>query len=189
MNTTYKPKVASLSPYQNARAKSLDFQQPNHPVLNCIAKLEDEFNLSIAVRQDYDTLALLKDLEGVVAFKSILKRNGTIISEGRSSIILGRSQKYFESSVLYCRNASITDAVLKGVKMLEAFTKEKDDSIELKEIYEDRAVELITPKQKSYLSELITTQVIDEAERERWQSSISEMTKDEASQAIQDFKN
>jgi hypothetical protein len=45
----------------------------------------------------------------------------------------------------------------------------------------------ITDRQKSYLAELIQSKVQDEDEKERWMSQMSELSKEDASQAIASF--
>ena len=50
-------------------------------------------------------------------------------------------------------------------------------------------VDLASDKQKSYLRELIRSNVFDEGKRKYWESQINQLTKDEASEKIQSFVN
>ena len=54
--------------------------------------------------------------------------------------------------------------------------------------YDSSGGDGITDKQKSYLLQLIQSNVADEDDREQQISQLDELTRDEASEAIQSFK-
>lgn len=63
---------------------------------------------------------------------------------------------------------------------------ESDKTAMYRGTYGPRETELATDKQKNYLRELINLNC-EEADREHWESQIDDLTKEEASEAIQRF--
>ena len=96
--------------------------------------------------------------------------------------------KFVERGVRYAFNASLIDAVVRSSKTLDALylktIDQEDTGTPIEKLYENK----ISDNQKSYLRQLININVVDERERNRWESEIEDMTKDEASTAIQSFK-
>ena len=94
-------------------------------------------------------------------------------------------------NISFAFHASFIDAVVRSTKLQDVFRPDRiphswnGPSVEASESCESG--ETITDKQKSYLLQLIQTNVADEDEREGMVSQIDEYTKEEASQAIQTF--
>ena len=102
---------------------------------------------------------------------------------GRGTAILTKVRKWLESSSRYSLNSAILDGVANSLKSLDALSLQGNSENTIEE------VELASDKQKSYLRTLISMNIINEAERSRWESQIEKMTKDEASGKIQFFMN
>ena len=117
-----------------------------------------------------------------------LKLGDSVLSIGRGTAVLNRMNKFVERGVRYAFNASLIDAVVRSSKTLDALylktIDQKDTGTQIEKLYENK----ISDNQKSYLRQLININVVDERERNRWESEIEDMTKDEASTAIQSFK-
>ena len=100
-------------------------------------------------------------------------------------------------TINYAFNASLVDAVVRSTKILDVFrpdatphpwngpSTDRPVAYDVKDVYD--TVDSITDKQKSYLLQLIQTNVADEDDRENLVAQIDEYTKEEASQAIKRF--
>ena len=166
--------------------KSFDISRDEHPVQKEIRKVVGSYQLAIDITIDTDTLAKLGHIKGLVALIAEVRRNGVVIGEGRGTAVLNRQNRFIERTVHSAFNSALLGAVAQSTKALDALVgynpSDTGDSVEA------ITDEGITDKQKSYLFELIQTNVADEDERNRWQSQIDGLTKDEASEAIQSFK-
>ncbi|MFZ2522744.1 MAG: hypothetical protein WAX44_02780 [Minisyncoccia bacterium] len=186
MKTLYKP-THIVSPFQVAKKKGYDVQDKNHPVQDEIRKIIGTYDLSATFEEDTQTLEMFRHIPGLVAFSCTLKHGAEVIGYGRGTAVLSRMNRFVERAIRTAFNGSLVDAVVKSTKMLDALRlepgKERTSYI-TEEIYEN---EPITDRQKSYLLELVFQNIEDEDERNRWSSQIDEMTKSEASNAIQVF--
>ncbi|MFA6969267.1 MAG: hypothetical protein WC217_01560 [Candidatus Paceibacterota bacterium] len=192
MNTAYKPRVAAVaSPYQIMKKEMLNVHSDEHPVQKEIRRIVGTYPLTIEVTEDIQTLATLKHIPGLIAFIASVKKDGQIIGQGRGSSIISRMNKFIERTVRMSFNGAIIAAVMHATKALDVLADPLGDmSIEPVDArQESYAPEGITDKQKSYLFELIRTKVTDEEQRRSWEAQLDELTKDEASQAIQSFKS
>ncbi len=180
--TTYKNRIPS--PFQTMRKN--EFARKD-PLREEIEKNIGTFNLSVTVEEDKDTLALFKHVPGpIIAYIATLRKGSEIVGIGRGSAILSRINKFVDRAVRYAFNASLIDSVVHSAKMLDAlYLKGAGVSEEVNSM--DYPSELATERQKSYLRELISVNVIDDKERDQWESQIDELTKDEASEKIQFF--
>lgn len=193
--TSYRPNYKStLSPFhKQLQDKSFDYQNPKHPVHQEIVKNEGVFNFTAEVKQDKSTLALFKHINGLVAFICTLKRDGEVIGEGRGAAVLNQMNKFVERTVRYAFNASLIDAVVRSVKSLDTLhiiSQAKDKPVPIENLYEAgvKSNEPITAKQKQYLQELLNTSNIENEEKEKWENSLDDFSKVEASNAINKFK-
>lgn len=185
-NTYSKPPV--ISPFHAMNAKALDTQHKDHPVHEEIRKNLGTVNFSATFSQDTRTLEMFSHIPGVIAFTCQLRKNDQLIGEGHGSATISRINKFVERSVRFAYNASFLDAVARSAKMLDALYLQP--SLNAGEIYKAKEVDNpITDKQKSYLTELVKNNVDDEDERNRWMLDIPQLSKDEASEAIQSFAN
>jgi len=176
-NTNYKSSIPS--PFQ-ARQK-LD------PVQEAIAKNESKFSLEISIQEDKETAIQLKDLPGpIIAYKCTIRKGSQILGIGRSSNILSKINKWVDRSVRYTLNASIIDSIIQSVKALDVLYLKDNGEVLTQETI---GVDYASDKQKSYLRELIRSNIFDESKRKYWESQIDLLTKDEASEKIQSFVN
>ena len=192
MNTAYKPRVAPVaSPYQIMKKEMLNVHSDEHPVQKEIRRIVGTYPLTIEVSEDMQTLQTLKHIPGLIAFICSVKKDGQIIGQGRGSSVISRMNKFIERTVRMSFNQSIIAAILHATKALDVLADPLGDiNIEPVEArQESYTPEGITDKQRSYLFELIRTKVTDEEQRRSWEAQLDELTKDEASQAIQSFKS
>ncbi|MEK7606273.1 MAG: hypothetical protein AAB458_01615 [Patescibacteria group bacterium] len=185
MNTTYKPRIPS--PFQVTRKPYYQKEMPQDTVRGEITKLLGTYQFSATFEEDTQTAATLKHIPGIIAFVCTIKKGDQVIGQGRGTSVINQNNRFIVRTIGYAFNASIVDAIVRSTKILDIFRPDaKPHSWGGADTPEDSFVG-ITDKQKSYLTELIQSNVADEDEREGWLSQLSELTKDEASQAIQRF--
>lgn len=187
MNTTYRARVPS--PFQVARKPQSPPVVKIDTVSEEMKKLLGTYQFSATFEEDTQTATTLKHIPGrVIAFICTLKLGEKVIGQGRGTTAINQVNKFIVRNIGFAFNGSFVDAVVRSTKIQDMFRK---DAIPHPWNGADGASEEsftgITDKQKSYLLELIQTNVADEDEREGWLSQIGELTKDEASQAIQRF--
>lgn len=199
MNTTYKsaPYRPVRSPYQSVRknaSSAFNVQAPGHPVRKEVLKTIGSYNFTAEIQEDAQALALFKK-PGLIAFVCTLKRNkggeSEVLGQGRGVAILNRLNRYVEKTIQAAASAALVDAVVKSTKVLDTLgieTEPVKPSVAIGEAYqvkEDEADEAATSKQIDYLKMLISTNIEDDSERERFIAHVDQLTKSEASQAIQ----
>lgn len=157
------------------------------PVKEAIAKNECKFSLEVSIQEDKETALQLKDLPGpIIAYKCTIRRGSQVLGIGRGSNILSKINKWVDRSVRYTLNASIIDSIVQSVKALDVLYLRDNGEVLTQETTE---IEYASDKQKSYLRELIRSNVFDESKRKYWESQIEQLTKEEASEKIQAFVN
>lgn len=191
MKTAYRPNI--ISPVQAMQKKAFDVRDKKHPIREEIAKCVGTYNLTAVVEEDFQTQATMKHIPGLISFLCTLLKDGKVIAQGYGSSILNSSNKFLRRAVSSAFNSALADATIRATKVLDTFRNPDDSAISaaIDEAYEERNRNEfipITEKQKNYLFELIQTNVDDEEERHRWESQIDQFSKDEASEAIQNFK-
>lgn len=192
MNTTYKNRVAS--PYQLTKKDPFDVSDKKHPVRGAIERCTGSFDITATFEEDVATLALFKQMPGIIAFLCTLKKDGKIIGQGRGTAVLNQMNRYLERTVNTAFGAAFVDASVRCAKVLDTLRPNASGSNNSNAIVENAykekesyTFEGITDKQRSYLYELIQTNVIDEGERNRLELQIDSLSKNEASEAIQKF--
>lgn len=197
MNTvTFKPRIAS--PYQVAKKHPFDISSSNHPVRKEIMKHVGKFDLTVAFREDVEMAGLLKT-QGLIAFICEVSQNGKILGVGRSNSLISETSKYFEKVIQSSRDYSLVDAISKLVRATDTlkvntskpsydYQKEAmiDDAYKARDSY--RKEEMATEKQKSFLLQLIHTNITNKDELALRSSQVDEFTRSEASHAIQAFQ-
>lgn len=177
------------SPIQLAQREAFNISNPQHPVREEIRKNIGTYNLTAEFAEDTDALATFKHVPGLVAFSCTLKRDGHVVGRGVGRATLSRTNRYVERAVRAAFNASLVDAVV-CAKMLDSLCVDTDDEDRVfGDVYKQRDTgrELITDRQKSYLLELIDSNVFDEEAKDEWIARIGALTKEEASEAISSF--
>lgn len=188
MNTTYKPRISS--PYQVAQRPVYKKETSKDTVQEEMQKLIGRYEFTAEFAVDTQTATTLKDIPGrVIAFICTLKLGDKVIGQGRGTTAINQINKFIVRNICFAFNASLVDAIVRSTKIQDMF---RADSIPhpWSNTTDDTKLDLsdgITDKQRTYLLELINTKVDDEDEREGWLSQLSELTREEASQAIQRF--
>ena len=191
MKTAYKPSI--ISPYQAMQKKTFNVHDKKHPIREEIQKCVGTYNITAVVEEDIQTQAIMKHVPGLISFLCTLLKDGRVIAQGYGSSILSSTNKFLQRAVSSAFNSALADATIRATKVLDTFRNPDKSAVStaLNEAYEARNRNEfigITEKQKSYLQELIQVNVTDEDERNRWESQIDQLSKDEASEAIQNFK-
>ncbi len=195
MNTTYKTKVAS--PYQPTR-KTAPVTSSKHPSKEDMAKYLGRFEFSADFEVDTSTVNTFKSINNLIAIVCTLKRKTdsgdyVVVGQGRAMNSLGQNNRYIEKAIKSVWNYAFLDSASKASRILDVFDSPADSKIVTSAGYTANDFgkpEMITEKQRSYLLELVnTSSIISDEEKNHWSSTIDDLTKDEASGAIQSFKN
>ncbi len=172
----YQPKPRSVA---EVRKIASNINHKENPIRALIEKCVGSHTLTAKVVEDVATIDAMKR-DGVVAFLCTLTKNGEVISEGRGSAIINPSNNRYVSRAIYSAfNGAISDSVVKAAKVYDSIR-----NVESAAPAHD--YEPITPKQREYLLQLASLH-LSEADRENYASSVSDMTKQEASEAIKSF--
>jgi|SRR3989344_3930994 len=193
MNTTYKPRIAS--PYQAPKKDPYDITAKNHPVRQEVQKCIGKYDLTAIFEEDVRTVDTLR-IPGLIAFTCTIKNGDKVMGIGRGNAVISKVNKYVERTVHTAFNYSLIDAISKTTRIFDALyvnqnSQPQEKEVVLADAYKTRdsyGVEPITEKQKTYLLELIHTNIRNEDERILRESQIDEFTKEEASRAIQSFQ-
>ena len=134
-------------------------------------------------------------IPGLIAVQCILRSDDNqVIGKGVGASVFTRINKSVERTCLTTINAAYLSAANNCCKVLDSLrldlmSKKSSEKTMYNETYPP--VDAFVPaseRQVAFLKDLIQTNVVDEEERERWLSQLSELTRDEASQAIEQFK-
>jgi len=185
--TTYKNQIKS--PFQMVQRKPFERKDP---LKEEIKKNTGSFNLSVTVEEDVATKSLFSHIQGFIGFIATIKKDNVVLGIGRGSTILNKMNKYVERNIRFAFGSSIIDGISRSIKTMDDLfiktSNQENPGILNEETNEiDYTPELASERQKSYLRQLISLNVLDERERSQWESEIDELTKDEASEKIQFF--
>jgi len=164
------------------RKEAYNFQSEDHPAREAIKQCLGSHVITAVVDEDVQTLATMKHVDGLVAFLCTLVKDGRAIAQGRGSVVIGPNNRFIGRAIASALNSSLADAAIRATKVLDTFRGKSED----KDSYE--AAEPATDKQQEYLRQLIHSNIESEDEREKWESQLNELTKSEASKAIENFK-
>jgi len=193
MNTTYKPRIAS--PYQVAKKHPFDISSSNHPVRKALLQNIGRFELAVTFKEDVQTINTLK-IPGLIAFMCTIEHKGKVIGIGRSNAVISETSKYFDRIIQGAWGYSLVDSISKMTRSIDSLhvdqsAQSQDTETVLADAYKTRdsyGIEMITEKQRKFLLELIHTNIRNEDERTLRESQIEDMTRAEASRAIQSFQ-
>ncbi|OHA22112.1 MAG: hypothetical protein A3H57_04830 [Candidatus Taylorbacteria bacterium RIFCSPLOWO2_02_FULL_43_11] len=197
MNTAYKTRVPS--PFQVARKPYVPPVEKTDTVREEVRKLLGTYDFSATFEIDDQTATTLKHIPGLIAFLCTIKKGDKVIGIGRGATVINQINRFIVRTINYAFNASLVDGIVRSTKILDVFRPDaqqhpwngpsapKPVSYGETEQYAGSG-DSITDKQKSYLLQLIQTNVSDEDDREQQISQLGEMSRDEASEAIQSFK-
>ncbi len=193
MTTIYKTRNDHF--YQTLRKDALNTQNEKNPIHQEVMRQSGILNFVVEVREDLETVKDLKHINGgVVAFICFLKLGDELIGVGRSVSVIEKT-KFFQKNIIYTKNASIIDAVVKSVKILDSLHSDikpqSNSGITLDKTYQVKEVEIsddgISEKQKSYLMTLIRNNIRDNSKRDQMEKEIGGYTKSEASKSIKNL--
>lgn len=184
MNTT----VQRRRPHPVDRLQKQAYSSKAGPVREVIEGCLGRHQLTAVVEEDIPTLTAMRHVPGLIAFLcTLVNAKGQVIAQGRGNAVLNPNNRFIERAVACAFNSALTDAAIRATKVLDLLRGASDGVEEAYSLRESDASESATDKQRQYLRQLILANV-DEEERERWEGQIGEMTKAEASRAIEQFK-
>jgi len=170
MNTYNKEVVSPFQPRINRFANS------DNPVSQEVRNLcNTSYTLEVSFQEDVDTLKQFRHIPNLIAIMCIIKKDGQVISLGRSWAVFSRLNKYLERTISTAINGSFLSATNNASKVLESFRMSVDDS--------SMEPDLATDKQKNYLNTLIQEKV-PVNEIDNWIKELSNISRSEASDKI-----
>ena len=165
------------------------------PIQEEISKNISSFSLTVTTEQDLETMALFKNIQGFVAFKTTLKKGNQLLSIGYGSAVLNRLNKFVERTVLFAKNSSLIDAMVRSTKILDALSimpnqkNSEERDLEGRDspafFGEDDLPQTATEKQRNFLSKLV--EKCDEEDKEEFISALASpyLSKFQCSELIQ----
>jgi hypothetical protein len=173
-------------------------------------KLASIYNLTATFERDADTIEMLGNPKGLVAFVCNLKnRDGVIIGQGRGADSLDKNQGDPNKTVKIAEKRAYTDSVIRATGLSDIFTQDAETVYPTTSVnahsYEDQREwvqnivgpqsgekkneqscdSTLSEKQRKYLVNLIFSRIADDEEREQRLAEMENLTKQEASQWIQ----
>jgi hypothetical protein len=185
MNNAYKNNIPS--PYKT--------RERMDPIQEEVTKNISNFSLTVITEQDLETMALFKNITGFVAFKTTLKKGNQLLSIGYGSAVLNRLNKFVERTVLFAKNASLIDAMVRSTKILDALSimpNQKDGEerdLEGRDspafFGEEDMPQYASQKQRNFLTKLVEN--CDDSEKEEFISALASpyLSKFQCSELIQ----
>lgn len=184
MNQNYRNNIPS--PYKT--------RERIDPIQEEITKNAGSFNLTIVTEQDFETMKLFKNIPGFVAFKTTLSKDNQLLSIGYGSAVLNRLNKFVERTVLFAKNSSLIDAMVRSTKILDALSimpnqkdlEDKDlEGRDFQASYTEDLPQTCTEKQRNFLSKLV--EKCDEEDKEEYLDALSSpyLSKFQCSELIQ----
>jgi len=179
-------------------------------------KLASIYNLVATFEKDNESLDMLGNAKGMVAFLCTLSRFGVIAGQGRGSDTMQRNSNDPNKTLKMTQKRAYVDAVIRATGLSDIFTQDiedmelekvienpeerKDDKYQtwITDLQEESNVPVqreeytqsdnhITEKQKKLLVSLIIRKVYDEEQREALLNDIDSLEKSEASEYIKRF--
>ena len=172
-------------------------------------KLASIYNLTATFERDTDTIEMLGSQKGLVAFVCNLRnRDGVIIGQGRGADSLDKNQGDPNKTVKIAEKRAYTDSVIRATGLSDIFTQDAEtvyptapvkehtdedqrewvktivgEQIDTREVPPYSSS--ISEKQRSYIVSLLNSRIADEEEREKRLADMENLTKQEASEWIQ----
>ncbi len=177
-------------------------------------KLASIYNLIATFEKDKESLEMLGNVKGLIAFVCTLSKFGVIAGQGRGSDTLERNQNDPNKALKMTQKRAFVDAVIRTTGLSDIFTQDIED-MNKKEIntapetfnkdnyqewveeesnnseiqYENTPIQQdgITDKQRKLLISLITEKTYEEDEREEKLGMVDSLDKYEASDMIKEY--
>lgn len=156
-----------------------------HPIKAEIQKHIGNFTFTATFEEDRETIEAFNN-EGLIAYRCLLSHEGKIIGIGRGLNVLSAENRYLSKSVKWAFSGALISAVTNAVKFPDlSGTPTSDFGANSGDMASSF---MATEKQKSYLTELIGN-MANEDERDAMMSQLSTMSKEDASELIQQLKS
>lgn len=158
-----------------------------HPIKAEITKNLGTFTFQAVFEEDTEAQSAFNNA-GLIAYRCILKSaDGTrTLGIGHGLNVLSQENRYLSKSVKWARSGAFIAAVSNAVKFPDlSGSPTSDFGVGAEDI---ASAFMATDKQKSYLSELIGN-IADEDERDAMMNELGTMSKERASELIQQLKN
>jgi hypothetical protein len=180
-------------------------------------KLASIYSLTAIFERDNESLEMLGNVKGLIAFVCTLTKFGVVVGQGRGPDTMERNNNDPNKTLKMTQKRAFVDAVIRSTGLSDIFTQDLEDMHEkeivaVPETYEkdkykewisdlveetDRSVackdippgNLITEKQKKLLTSLILQKIYDEDDREERLRAIESYNKFDASEAIKELIN
>lgn len=159
MNTNYKPRARREDPIQEEISRNIG-----------------SFSLSVTVEKDEEMTRKFSHIPNFIAFKTTLSKGNTIIGIGTGASVLNRLNKFLDRTVLFAKNASLVDAMVRSTKILDALSlmpaNQKEDEVDLEgrdrqTFFNDEDMpQVATDKQRKFLEKLVNEQCDDDSKKE-----------------------
>lgn len=184
-----------MNTYKNNITSSYKMRERISPIQEEITKNTSTYNLTIITEQDLETMALFKNIPGFIAFRTTLSKGNQLLSIGYGSAVLNRLNKFVERTVLFAKNSSLIDAMVRSTKILDAlYVMPNQKDIEEKDLEgrdsraffgEEDLPQTATDKQRSFLTKLVEN--CDDPEKEEYLSALASpyLSKFQCSELIQ----
>jgi hypothetical protein len=166
-------------------------QPAKHPIREEIEKHLGVYDITATFEEDIQTSSVFNH-PGLIAYLCTLKIGQKVIGQGRGMSVLSQSNRYIANSAKFAFSSALTDACVRAGKFPNAFVQGNDEPVPSFGLGSDAysaSVYQATDKQKSYLKELIDMKVDDEEEKNALHSNLDTMSKEEASELIQQLKS
>ena len=157
-----------------------------HPIKAEIQKNLGDFTFVARFEEDREAITAFKN-EGLIAYRCILSTpDGRTLGIGHGLNVLSGQNKWLTKSVKWAHSGALISAVTNAVKFPDlSGTPTSDFGLNSAGLESEF---MATDKQKSYLTELIGN-MADEDERDEMMNELSTMSKERASELIQQLKN
>ena len=181
-NTTTYPQRTRQAPQKT--------QTVEHPIRTEINKHVGSYAITAVFEEDVQSASLYKH-PGLIAYLCTLKQGDTVLGQGRGMNVLSGENRYLAKSVKFAFNSALIDAVVRTSKFPEIFRTSVTTAPSFGLPSEAYGAEqyLATDRQKSYIKELVDYEISDEDERNQILGNLDTMTKEDASELIQQLKN
>lgn len=179
-----------MNRYKNEVPSSYKRERMN-PIQEEIAKNVGVYTLTAEIKEDVNTRDQLNNIPNSICFLCTLKFKDEIIGIGRGMASLNRMNRGLERGLRYSFGNSLIDAMVRGVKNLDALyfkTDNKEENIEgqdFQESYTEDLPQTATDKQRNFLTKLVEN--CDESEKEEYLSALASpyLSKFQCSELIQ----
>lgn len=158
-----------------------------HPIKAEIAKNLGSFTFTATFEEDREALNAFNN-EGLIAYRCILSTpEGRTLGIGHGLNVLSKENRYLSKSVKWAHGGALISAVTNAVKFPDLSGNPTPNfGLGNQDITSEF---MATAKQKSYIKELVDYSIGDEDERNQILGNLDTLTKEDASDLIQQLKN